>query len=429
MRLPAPRWRHDEGGQIAVLASLLMTLVMLVGGLTVDYGVVYVSAARFRHAVDAAALAAANERQLNAAGGTQAAEAVALSFLAQHGYAPDAETAVSITFPDAMSVQIDTMRAQRTYFLRYAGVESVPFGHRTIATIGGNKLDVVLAIDITASMLGQVVELRQAAAAFIDQLDPGPRQPNGPQVAIVVYHGMRTATRSLPAGNRNVKVATHLTNDKDLLEKIVADSGPAACPTGWPVSQPAFASTSFPFSFPFNTPRWAICPLKALGMNTYVGNGFDMALRPDHAWNMWSAAHGGRADAKKVLVLITDGTNNIRPIAVSDLNSDTLASAGTTKLGPDQVAGTADDVEIFTIGLYDPSVDPSAFATDPPLCPAAVVPTTPAPTSNDQLLIGSSTSTAGSCDHYYPLNKDQVGQLPAIFTRIATRILRARLSQ
>jgi len=427
--LTARRWRRDDGGQIAVLAALLMTLILLVGGLAVDYGVVYLGAARFRHAVDAAALAGASERQLNPGGGTAAAESVALGFLLQHGYVPDADTSVAVSFPDATTVQIDATRTQRTWFLRYAGVNGVAFGHRTAATIGGNKLDVVLAMDITYSMSGQVAELRQAAAAFIDQLDPGPHQPNGPRVALVVYHGMKAATRTLPAGNRNVKVATHLTNDRDLLKKIVDGSGPAACPSSWPVSQPAFSNTSFPFSFPFNAPTWAICPLKALGLNTYVGNGFDMALRPDHAWDMWSAAHGGRSDAKKVLVLMTDGTNNIPPIAVSDLDDDTRVSAAAVRRGPDQTAGTADDVEVFTIGLFDPSADPSTFATDPPLCPAALVPATPAPTSNDQLLIDASTSTAGSCDHYYPLRKDKVDQLPSIFTTIATRIQRARLSQ
>lgn len=424
-----PGWRRDERGQVAVLSALLMTVVLIVGGFAVDYGVVYLEAARFRHAVDAAALAGASERQLNAAGGTAAAEAVVMSYLARHGYAPDAETAVTVSFPDATSVQVDTERSQRTYFLRSAGIDSVAFGHQTVATIGGNKLDVVLAIDITYSMFDQVAELRQAAAAFIDQLDPGPDQPNGPQVAVVVYQGMRTPNRSLPAGNRNVKVATHLTNDQGLLKKILDGSGASACPTSWPVSQPAFSNPSFPFGFPFNTPAWAICPLKALGMNTYVGNGFDMALRPDQGWDIWSAANGGRTDAKKVLVLITDGTNNIPPLAVPDLNTDTLAAAATVKLGPDQDSGTADDVEIFTIGLYDPAVDPSSFVTDPPLCPAPVVPASPAPTSNDLLLIGSSSSSAGSCDHYYPLHKDKVADLPEIFTTIATRILRARLSQ
>lgn len=425
---------REDTGQIVVLAALLFTLILLVGGFAVDYGTVYLGAARFRNAVDAAALAGASERQLDPGGGTASATAVVMSYLALHGYAPDAATSISVSFPvggQQQVVQIDATRTERTWFLRYAGISTVLFGQQTKAAIGGNRLDVVLAMDVTLSMTGQMPQLRQAAAAFIDQVGPSTSLPNGPRIGIVVFAGMASANGIEPppaSANRNAKVATYLTNDLDLLKKIADNSGPAACPSAWPSGQPAFTSNSFPHFFA-NTPPYVVCPLQAVGVNTYVGNGFDLALRPDFGsgWSMYDAAHGGRSDAKKILVLITDGTNNIP--SQSQGNTMTRNSAALVKKGNDGVGGTADDVEIFTIGLFDPSQDPSSFATDPPLCPAAVVPASPGPSSNDRLLIDTSSSTAGSCDHYYPLSKDHVSELPNIFTSIAGRIARARLAQ
>jgi len=98
------------------------------------------------------------------------------------------------------------------------------------------------------------------------------------------------------------------------------------------------------------------------------------------------------------------------------------------KPGGDGVIGTSDDVEIYTIGFFDTGTDASNFATSPtPLCPAAVIP--PNPSTNDTELISASTSKPGSCDHYYPLNKNNSSNLPTLLTTVANQILRARLSR
>ncbi len=424
---PTGTWRDDHG-QMAFLAAVLMMFVIVVGGLVVDYGLVYLQAAHFRNAVDAAALAGANERQLNPAGGTDTAQAAVLSYLALHGYVPDSRTSISVSFPPPppgskqQTVRVQATRTSPTKFMRLVGVGSVTFGQETAAEVGGNAVDVVLSMDITNSMAPQMSEMRVAVRGFLDQLNPRTSDPNGPQVALTVFNGMNLPrSRPLTPGGRVVQVATHLTQDYQLLTKIADNTGSAACPSAWPSPQPFFADTTRIIAD-------RICPLQANGgSGTYVGNGFEIALQPASSWNMWAASNGGRPNAKKVLVLITDGTNNAAPIPVSDLDADTVAAANAVKAGWDGVMGTNDDVEVFTIGFFNTAEDASAFATNPPLCPAPIVP--PGASSNDSELIAASSSTPGSCDHYYALNKSQATQLPALFTTIATRILRGRLSQ
>ncbi len=416
------------------MAAVLLTLFVLVGGFAVDYGTTYLAHGRFRNAMDAGALAGANERQLNLAGGEAAVRTAALQYLALHGYVPDSRTTITVTLVNpgttAELVRVDATRTEPTFFLRIIGINSVSFGATTEAVFGAQNLDVVLSIDTTGSMTGQMSQLVLAARAFLDQLNPSTSNPNGPQLALDVFHGKNAPPHNFNYTNasRVVQAATFLTTDYDKLRKIIDNSGPAACPAAWPSPQPHWADTS-------TSPTIEICPLQAVhipgtpsGGSTYVGNGFDMGYvpRPGGAnhWDMWDPTLGGRSSARKVLVLITDGSNSSDPPGA---DAATVDSAKWVKLGPDELAGTSDDVEIYTIGFFDSGSGDSNFTTNPPLCPAAVEP--PGATTNDQELIDASSSKPGSCDHYYPLSKDQLDQLPTLFTTIAHQILRSRLSR
>ncbi len=425
-----PPFAAEDHGQFVAMAAVLLVIIVLVGGLSVDYGTTYLSHARFRNAMDAAALAGANERQRNPAGGEPAVRTVALQYLALHGYVPDNQTTITVTLvPPPLgsateTVRVEATRAERTYFLRLAGISSVAFGASTEAAIGAQNLDVVLSMDITGSMAPQMPEMRIAVRAFVDQLNPSTSNPNGPQLALAVFNGKNTPPPNfnVTPSSRVVQAATYLTRDYGLLTKIVDNTGGATCPAAWPSPQPPWADTSW-------SSANRICPLQAdPGSGTYVGNGFEIAFQPQpgtNHWNLWDPTLGGRSGAKKVLVLITDGSNNVSGVSVADADTATVAAANAVKLGPDGVAGTSDDVEIYTIGFFDTSSDPSNFATSPPLCPAAVEP--PGATSNDRELIDASSSKTGSCDHYFPLNKSQLDQLPTLFSTIAKQLLRSRL--
>jgi len=415
-RSASARLCSEERGQITVLVALFMALVLIVGACAVDVGLVYLWFARFRNATDAAALAGANERQLNAASGTVGAEAVVRDILARHGYVDDARTDFTVTFvmtADGETVRIDAVRRHATFFLRYFGMPETSFGFTTRAGIGGTPLDVVLSVDTTNSMVDVQNELPIAVKAFVDQLNPSTATPNGPKVALIAYAGIIGGTQ------RDGQVATFLTQDKALLDRLADNTGSGTCPSAWPSPQPSFATTS---GAPVPSAR--LCPVHPNGgSGTYIGNGFELANRPAQSWSVFSAANGGRPGVKKALVNITDGKNNVPTEAAGD--TLTGVAAADVKRGADDVSGTSDDVEIYTIGLFGGSE--SNFDTNPPLCPAVTVPA--GPTTVDTTLIDSSSSTPGSCDHYFPLAKAQVSQLPQIFRTIANQVLRSRLSQ
>ncbi|MDQ6670454.1 MAG: pilus assembly protein TadG-related protein [Chloroflexota bacterium] len=211
---------------------------------------------------------------------------------------------------------------------------------------------------------------------------------------------------------------------------------------------------------------------------------------PLATWDAFSWQHGGRdglqsdgttrdpaPPAKRVLIVMTDGLNTIEPIPPgsrctglnpdgtssepqcgalnnqsfarydpahmqpangamtgtgTDADSVTVQAANAAKLGPDgsSAAGkTADDIEIYTIGFYGHNESGLTSASAPPMCPAPVL--TAGMQSQmqraDKVLLGVSSSSPNSCDHYFPVDKSANQGLATIFASIAGRIKRAQL--
>jgi hypothetical protein len=139
--------------------------------------------------------------------------------------------------------------------------------------------------------------------------------------------------------------------------------------------------------------------------------------------------------------MMTDGLDNCGSGCSSGSNKvwDDLARADAAqlKLGPDNIPGTIDDVEIYTVGYFGGSE--SGIASDthplPYVCPGPAWDSTPPnaqsangiPASDiDDLLHDISSSSPGTCDHYVPLKKSD--SLPEVFRTLAGRVLAGRLS-
>ncbi|HLG69246.1 MAG TPA: TadE/TadG family type IV pilus assembly protein [Chloroflexota bacterium] len=215
-------------------------------------------------------------------------------------------------------------------------------------------------------------------------------------------------------------------------------------------------------------------------------NGQTMALTPTYtgtkepnaisvfsngSYYAWSTANGGRnvgnvnGNAHKVLVIITDGNDELWPTvgmptdtqsdgcvvatAVPDTISyndtttpwgcwdqEAINYANTLKKGPDGVSGTADDVEIYTIGFYCTPYNSNFYASShqnwctskmaqasPHPCPGAW--NIAAASRADYFLWSMSSSSPGTCDHYFPISKTE--QLPQYFKQIAGAIARGKL--
>jgi hypothetical protein len=217
------------------------------------------------------------------------------------------------------------------------------------------------------------------------------------------------------------------------------------------------------------TPTRFGCPLTSdpVSSGTYIKNGVTAVYVPG-VWDAWqSAPEGARPSAHRVLVLMTDGDNNkTEPDPANKWTYLTWNTGCTTTWvtspvdwwngkpwcwsSPDAWAAMQNQsvsnsasisaataarnagIEIFTVGFFsdnDPEVpgggSESQLTGPPALCPAPVTPASAS--TEDQLLISMSSSSPGSCDHYYPLSKQQ-GSLPGVFSAIAARIKRMRLT-
>jgi Flp pilus assembly protein TadG len=176
--------------------------------------------------------------------------------------------------------------------------------------------------------------------------------------------------------------------------------------------------------------------------------------------------------ARKVLVIVTDGFSQLpadgipsnyptyttiaTPVASysapDSWNKEVIDLADRLKKGPDNNINTLDDnVEIYVVGFFPtPYVDDSstgnwarskaaAYGTvgGSPAhpCPAATMPSssqfsyaassvTP---GVDELLNKISSSTAGTCNHYFPIAKGEGASLPQLFQVMAGSIARGRL--
>jgi hypothetical protein len=227
-------------------------------------------------------------------------------------------------------------------------------------------------------------------------------------------------------------VLIELTADKAKLLKIANNTGAIACPplpSQQPGATPALLNTDYG------------CPLQSVGgSGTYIRGGFaiaqDVTLSPD--WNLYEAAKGGRPEAKRYLIVMTDGQNNAGiSTALADLR--TTQAAARTKLGIDQTLSNpcmqtttppCDDVVVYTIGFFD--LGESNWDGPPRLCGpdkaaagGAVISSLPAPSSVDTMLLNASSSTPGLCDKYIPLAKSD--SLPKVFEVIVSDILRGQL--
>jgi hypothetical protein len=161
---------------------------------------------------------------------------------------------------------------------------------------------------------------------------------------------------------------------------------------------------------------------------------------PPYAWTTANARNdipAGSGWAKKILIMMTDGEDNdTYNRAGKDTQWDTDVVTAATNLEAGPTSEPRDDVEIYVINFQCdasttyPSGCTSALASraiGDHLCPGPMPSPASLMSNTDTVLISTSSSKSGTCDHYVPLRKDQ--DLPALFTRLSGAISRAALTQ
>ena len=465
---------RDESGQILVIAAIAQIVFLALVGFAVDYGFWLLERQRLQNAVDAASLAGARALVDGATPGIDAARATTLDYLDRHGYRADPVTGVSVTFPlgaggavESVAVQVD--RRRETFFVRLVGVDEVELGARATAAVDRRMIDIMLSLDLTGSMelnnANDLPQLRDAVVEFVSMVNPSAANPLGAKVGMARFAGVmcswyrRNANQTIdlnaPSEYRlpctdDKSVLHNLTFDRARLLKLAANTGGGACPNGnaayacplqsWRFTSPPILTNPYgsttptglydgQLSYPGYTPDFT---------GTKLPNG--VTVVSNAGYYAWSTAKGGRPDARKVLVMITDGQNELWPRvghpagSIGAWDAEAVAVANTLKLGADGVANTPDDVEIYTIGFfchpYSGSADSWCKSTlvnsaPPRACPGPALPA--AASSVDRILRDMSSSAPGACDRYFPIRKTE--NLPDLFRNLAGVITRGRLTQ
>jgi Flp pilus assembly protein TadG len=468
------------------MAALVQVILLVFVGFAVDYGAILLERTRLQNAADAASLAGARALVDGASPGVTPARAAVTQYLDLHGYRTDGQTTINVTFPPSPttgaieSVRIAVTRTRPTYFIRLIGINEAAVAANATAAVDRRLIDIMLSLDLTGSMelsgTSDLQQLRRAVVDFVNKIDPSTADPTGPKVGIARFAGVKCQWMSSGPGDTFIdlngpsgseyrtpctddkSVLTNLTYDKARLIKIADDSGGGTCPGG--VSSFACPLVSWRYTAPDQSGAGRT-PSSGLRYNgsvllggpgpqytgTKLPNGVSVVNDTGGTgYYAWSTANGGRNNAsgegtaRKVLVMMTDGYNELWPSvghplgsgAVAAWSTEVVTRANALKLGADGVGGTPDDVEIYTIGFFCAPYGSQSWCTSrladtsaPHPCPGGAMPGTAS--SVDTLLRDVSSSSPGTCDHYFPIKKTE--DLPTLFRNLAGTIARGRLTQ
>ncbi len=110
----------DESGAVMVLVALALVVIVGMAGLVIDSGRLYLENQKIQNALDAAALAGAQELP-----NTNAATLAALEYAALNGLNPDE---LIIAFPSSSLITVEYTEEVKTYFLPVLGINEIQAG-------------------------------------------------------------------------------------------------------------------------------------------------------------------------------------------------------------------------------------------------------------------------------------------------------------
>jgi hypothetical protein len=457
-----------EPGQIVVLFALFLVVLIVLAGSAYDYGSIVVDNAKLQNAVDAGVLAGSDAltNAYTLASPATIAQSTAIEYLRLNGVATTTPgTDINITFPTSTpvpgmptpaipipavleNITLQVTRDHPTAFWPLVGISNVSMNGGGSAHAAHGLIDVMLVMDTTGSMVssGSIPELQHAVAGFVSAMNPNLGDPRSARIGLAHFQGLKGCQWAQDSNGNNIYPAisgscqddytllTGLTGDGPGLVQLALGPGGAGClhPEGCPLRNTNGGGTKLPN---------AISVINQ-GNPSYVFGTFGSATgRNDNTI-------GGQGYAKKILIIMTDGEDNDVSGNGQNTTWDNLlaTNAALVHSGPDHILGTQDDVEIYTINYQwcntaDGTVTghpyPSSecmsqlasFGAGLHECPSGVSFTTAQGhmSPSDSVLFNASSSTAGTCDHYFPLSKGE--SLPNLLTQLAGTISRGALTQ
>jgi len=201
-------FRKDEQGGILAFYLIMFMVMMIGGGMAVDFVRHEIKREGLQDALDRGVLAAAGSAQASApstAAEYAAAEAGAIltvrSYIITSGFDPDEQGLVVNPNITAFSQRVDANANfdVDTYFLRLTGIDTLSGVAAAGAAVSVNQIELSLIVDVSGSMRGdKIINLRAAATQFTNLMLQGDRSLNT-SISLVPFSGQVSATTSMMA--------------------------------------------------------------------------------------------------------------------------------------------------------------------------------------------------------------------------------------
>lgn len=435
------------------VAAILLPVMMAVSAFALDLGTLYAQRRALQNAADAAALAGARALQDQQLGETadpvgRARTYAGLNGVSTSGTACTADNKATVVVNQrgtttAPTWEVTTSRLVPLTFGAFIGRSTQCVQANAQATASSTMMDIMLSLDTTGSMTlsgtDDFDQLRKAVVNVINQVDPDPNDSTTSKLGIARFAGIKCVVNGQgryvePCDDDKTLLSPLTTNKTNLLR--IANAAPGdPCPLpastkayGCPLNHVEYRAPGASFLWPMYT-------------GTKLPNAF--TVLDNASYYAWSTANGGRDNAHKIMILITDGQNEESPagnfpqdIAAYDTSMQTLAdNIKRGKLTTD----ASDDVEVFVVGFFCAPYNttnqaPDKFcksrlvnsAEEDRACPGAWPPSGITASDIDIKLRNLSSSTAGTCDHYYPIRKSE--DLPKLMKKLSQRFAGVRLT-
>lgn len=172
------KFRTEEDGNLSIAALFIIPMMLIVGGMAVDFMRFESERAIIQDTADRAALAAANLEFTNPGEGVEKVrDFFEKANLDQY---LDGDAIITETINNR-TVEVNVHRPMNTFFLKLAGIDELDASARSVATQGVGNVEISLVLDISGSMgnptydasgnaTGQtkIEALRTAATTFIE---------------------------------------------------------------------------------------------------------------------------------------------------------------------------------------------------------------------------------------------------------------------
>lgn len=368
------RFRRDERGGVAVMSAIMMSVLFLVAGMAIDGQRAFLLKVKLQQIADSAILAAGAESE---SGTVTVAElqAIASRYLAANPIPPELAT---VSFgngeydEDSRVIELRLEGMMETSLLKIAGIETITTTAtaRALKTVPG-PMELAIALDATGSMAfplpGSTKNKMQAVQEQVSALIERLKDYSDAKIAIVPFYmysrvpvandnasWMKASTRrSYQAWSGYVGVRS--AGYRETVNSTDVDKYPYIYPAGSvtemvPLTSAATGSATL---------------LAALNATSASGSSF-VPMGLIWAWNMLTPeapfteaktraemeALGGR----KILMVITDGGNNVAPQPDGTLSiSGSIASSNTIQANLCTNA-KADGIEIYAVNYLDNNV-------------------------------------------------------------------------